>query len=187
MGIEFAVPWATVLDTTDGIEWARWFVGGEVNIASSCVHRWAQSERRDEIASVFAGEDGTRRAWSFGELSREVTRLAEGLAALGVGVGDVVALFLPMSPEVAIASHACAHLGAIQLPIFSGFAAPAVAMRLRDADAKVVITANGSLRRGRVHPMKEIVDEAVADSPSVERVVVWERLNDEGVEMTKGR
>jgi acetyl-CoA synthetase len=187
MGIEFAVPWATVLDTTGGIEWARWFVGGEVNIASSCVHRWAQSERRDEIACVFAGEDGTRRAWSFGELSREVTRLAEGLAALGVGVGDVVALFLPMSPEVAIASHACAHLGAIQLPIFSGFAAPAVAMRLRDADAKVVITANGSLRRGRVHPMKEIVDEAVADSPSVERVVVWERLNDEGLEMTKGR
>src|SRR4029453_12670405 len=92
--------------------------------------------------------------------------------------GDVVALFLPMSPEVAIASHACAHLGAIQLPIFSGFAAPAVATRLQDSGAKLVITADGALRRGRVHPMKPGVDGAVADSPSVAHVVVWRRLGE---------
>ncbi len=95
-------------------------------------------------------------------MSDEVTRLAEGLAALGVGAGDAVAIFLPMSPEVAIASHACAHLGAIQVPIFSGFAAPAVAARLRDSDAKVVITADGSLRRGKELAMKAVVDEALA-------------------------
>jgi acetyl-CoA synthetase len=187
IGIQFAESWQQVVDTSRGIEWATWFVGAKLNVASTCVHRWAQSGRRDEIACVFAGEDGTRRALTFAELSDEVTRLAEGLAALGVGKGDVVALFLPMSPEVAIASHACAHLGAIQLPIFSGFAAPAVAARLQAADAKVVITADGSLRRGRVHPMKLIVDEAVAASPSVEHVVVWRRLREEAVPMERGR
>jgi acetyl-CoA synthetase len=105
-----------------------------------------------------------------------VTRLAEALAALGVEAGDRVALFLPMSPEVAIASHACAHLGAIQVPIFSGFAAPAIAARLQHSQAKVVVTADGSLRRGREVPMKALVDAAVAEAPSVERVVVWRRL-----------
>src|SRR5439155_1698062 len=99
------------------------------------------------------------------ELSDAVTRFAEALAALGVEAGDRVALFLPMSPEVAIASHACAHLGAVQVPIFSGFAAPAVAARLRHSEAKVVVTADGSLRRGREVPMKELVDAALEESP----------------------
>src|SRR5207237_1960232 len=102
-----------------------------------------------------------------------------GRAALGVGAGDWVALFLPMSTEVAIASHACAHLGAVQVPIFSGFAAPAVAARLKHSEAKVVVTADGSLRRGREVPMKELVDAALRESPSVEHVVVWRRLGGE--------
>ena len=97
---------------------------------------------------MWQGEDGERRSLSWSELSDEVVRLAEGLASLGVGKGDAVGIYLPMSPEVAIASHACAHLGAVQVPIFSGFAAPAIAARLADADAKVLITADGSLRRG---------------------------------------
>jgi acetyl-CoA synthetase len=186
MGLEFDRPWSRVLDDSRGIEWTTWFEGGRVSIAWNCVHRWALGERRDHPAIVFAGEDGSRRALSFGELSREVTRFAEGLASLGVGEGDVVALFLPMSPEVAIASHACAHLGAIQMPIFSGFAAPAVAARLADAGAQVVVTADGSLRRGRVHPMKQILDEA-AEEAAVEHVVVWRRLGDAHVPMTAGR
>src|SRR4029079_17065254 len=106
----------------------------------------------------------------------EVTRLAETLAELGVQAGDRGALCLPMSPEVAIASHACAHLGAIQVPVFSGFAAPAIAARLQASEAKVVITADGSLRRGREVPMKALVDEAVHAPPSVEHVVVWRGL-----------
>ncbi|MDQ3670201.1 MAG: AMP-binding protein, partial [Actinomycetota bacterium] len=168
-------PWGQVVDLSRGPEWATWFVGGKLNVAWNCVHRWG--ERRPKAAgAVFAGEDGSRRSLTFAELSREVTRLAEGLAALGVGRGDAVAIFLPMSPEVAIASHACAHLGAVQVPIFSGFAAPAVAARLRDADAKVIVTADGSLRRGKEVPMKEIADEAVRDAPSVEHIVVWRRL-----------
>jgi acetyl-CoA synthetase len=175
MGLEFWKPWDRVVDLSRGPEWATWFVGGTLNLAWNCVHRWGE-QRPEAVGAVFAGEDGSRRALTFAELSREVTRLAEGLAALGVGKGDAVAIFLPMSPEVAIASHACAHLGAVQVPIFSGFAAPAVAARLRDAEAKVVVTADASLRRGREVPMKEIVDEAVRDAPSVRHTVLWRRL-----------
>jgi acetyl-CoA synthetase len=186
LGLQFSRPWEQVMDVMRGPEWATWFVGGRLNIAWNCVHRWARSERRDETAAVFAAEDGSRADLTFGDLSEAVTRLAEGLASRGVVEGDVVALFLPMSPEVAIASHACAHLGAIQLPVFSGFAAPAVAARLQDSEAKVIITADGSLRRGRAQPMKEIVDQALVDSPSVEHVVVWRRLASD-VPMKDGR
>ena len=185
MGLEFSRPWDQVVDSTEGPEWAKWFVGGELNVAWNCVHRWAE-RTPDGLAAIFAGEDGSRRELTWEELSDEVTRLAEGLASLGVGKGDVVALFLPMAPEAAIASHACAHLGAIQMPIFSGFAAPAVAARLEDSGAKVVVTADGSFRRGRELPMKEVVDEALPHAPSVEHVVVWRRLG-RNVAMTPGR
>jgi acetyl-CoA synthetase len=147
LGLEFSEPWEQVLDTSRGIEWARWFVGGKLNLAWNCVHRWAASELGSEEAAVWLGEDGQRTALSWQELSDEVYRLAEGLASLGLGEGDAVGIFLPMSPQVAIASHACAHIGAVQVPIFSGFAAPAIAARLADAKAKALITADGSLRR----------------------------------------
>jgi acetyl-CoA synthetase len=176
MGLEFSRPWHEVLDESRGPEWATWFVGGRLNLAWNCVHRWARGPRADAAAALWQGEDGVRRSLSYRELSTEVTRLAEALAALGVEYGDRVAIFLPMSPEVAIASHACAHLGAVQVPVFSGFAAPAIAARLQHSEAKVLITADGSLRRGREVPMKELVDEALTESPSVEHVVVWRRL-----------
>jgi acetyl-CoA synthetase len=186
LGIEFFEPWQHVFDDSRGPAWTTWFIGGKLNIAWNCVHRWAERRPR-AVAGVFLGEDGERRELTFADMSAEVTRLAEGLASLGVGEGDAVALFLPMSPEVAIASHACAHLGAVQVPIFSGFAAPAVATRLQDSEAKVVITADGSLRRGRALPMKEIVDEAVRASPAVEHVVVWRRLGRSDVPMQAPR
>jgi acetyl-CoA synthetase len=173
MGLEFARPWDAVCDLSRGPEWATWFVGGRLNLAWNCVHRW----RGDALAAVWQSEDGQRSALTYAELSDEVTRFAEALAALGVEAGDRVALFLPMSPEVAIASHACAHLGAVQVPIFSGFAAPAIASRLQHSEAKVVVTADGSLRRGREVPMKGLVDTALEESPSVEHVVVWRRLD----------
>src|SRR5262249_46765284 len=174
-----------VVEEWRGREGAAWFVGGKLNIAWNCVHRWARGDRADEAAAVWQSEDGQRRSLSYRELSREVTRLAEALAALGVEPGDRVATFLPMSPEVAIASHACAHLGAVQVPIFSGFAAPAIAARLQHSEAKVVVTADASLRRGRKVPMKALVDEALAVSPSVEHVVVWRRRG--GAPMRAGR
>jgi acetyl-CoA synthetase len=158
LGLEFAEPWSEVYDDSRGPEWTTWFVDGKVSIAHNCVHRWAAS-RPDALAAVGLGEDGTRRTLTFAELSRDVTRLAEHLASLGVGPGDRVAIYLPMGPEVAVASHAIAHLGAIQVPVFSGFAAPAVKQRLEASEAKVVITQESSSRRGKRIPMLEVVGE----------------------------
>jgi acetyl-CoA synthetase len=177
MGLEFSCPWDQVMDLSRGPEWTTWFVGGKVNIAWNCVHRWAESQP-DAVGAVGLGEDGSRREHTFAELSREVTRLAEALVELGVEEGDRVAIFLPMSPEVAIASHACAHVGAIQVPIFSGFAAPAVAQRLQASEAKVAITTETSTRRGRDVPMLEILEEARQEAPALGQVVVapWDEL-----------
>ena len=184
--IGFSERWERVLDDSAGIEWARWFVGGRVNVARVCVHRWAD-ERPDAEAAVWQAEDGERRSLTWRELSAEVYRLAEGLAALGIGEGDAVGIYLPMSPEAAIASHAVAHLGAIQVPIFSGFAAPAVAARLADAKAKALVTADGTLRRGQAVAMKDIADEAFRDAPTVAHAVVWRRLGLDDVPMVAGR
>ena len=177
LGLEFSRPWDAVYDDSRGPEWTTWFPGARVSIARNCVHRWAE-RRPDALAAVGLAEDGTRRTLTFAELSREVTRLAEALARLGVGEGDRVALFLPMTPEVAIASHACAHLGAIQVPVFSGFAAPAVAQRLRASEAKVAITARESSRRGKPVPMLAILEEARRHAPALEHVVAapWDEL-----------
>jgi acetyl-CoA synthetase len=161
------VDWSEVVDLSHGPEWARWFVGATTNIAQACVHRWADLEGE---AVVGRYEDGTREALSWRELSVQVTQLAEALVELGVGPGDRVAIFMPMCPAVAVASHACAHIGAVQVPIFSGFAAPAIASRLDDSDAKVVICADWSFRRGRRIDMRAILDETGDHT-----VVEWSR------------
>ncbi|HEY7692752.1 MAG TPA: AMP-binding protein [Gaiellaceae bacterium] len=167
-GVELFEPWTQVFDSSRGPEWTTWFSGAKLNIAWNCVHRW----RSDRTAAVFRGEDGARRELTFLELSDAVTRLAERLVELGVRPGDRVAIYLPMSPEVAIASHACAHVGAVQVPVFSGFAAPAVAQRLVDSEAKVAITAETSLRRGKAVPMLAILEQARREAPTLEHVVV---------------
>jgi acetyl-CoA synthetase len=177
MGLEFSRPWDRVADLSRGPEWATWFVGGRLNIAWNCVHRWAE-RRPDEVAAVFAGEDGSRSEMNFAAMSAEVTRVAEGLVRLGVEPGDRVAIYMPMCPAVAVASHACAHVGAVQVPIFSGFAAPAVAQRLQDSEAKVVLCADWSLRRGKRLDMLATVEEAVRESPSVQHVCAWSRAEE---------
>jgi acetyl-CoA synthetase len=174
LGIPLASEWSDVLDDSRGVEWTTWFLGARLNVAEACVHRWAR-ETPDREAAVWAPEEGERHSLTWAELSHEVRRLAEALRELGVEQGDAVGTFLPMAPEAAIVSHACAHLGAVQVPIFSGFAGPAVSARLADAGAKVVVTADASYRRGRLVPMKGALDEALAGAPSIERVVVWQR------------
>src|SRR5439155_1320656 len=158
LGLVFSKPWQRVVDTSRGNEWATWFVGGTLNLAGSCVHRWVQTDLADDEAAVGLNEDGDRHALTFRGLSEEVYKLAGGLASLGVGPGDRVGIFLPMVPLIATASHACAHLGAVQVPIFSGFGAPAVAARPADAKAKILITAEGTTRRAMLVRMKEIAD-----------------------------
>src|SRR5215203_5115993 len=170
MGLDFSTPWNQVMDVSRGPEWATWFVGSRLSIAWNCVHRWAERDP-DRVAAIGLGEDGARWEYTFAELSSQVTRLAEGLVALGVEPGDRVAIYMPMCPEVAVASHACAHIGAIQVPVFSGFAAPAVRQRLEASEAKVVICADWSLRRGKRVEMRAILDEVLDGRP----VVAWDR------------
>ena len=185
LGIPLSRSWNHVLDASRGPEWTTWFVGARLNVADACVHRWAR-ETPDREAAVWAPEEGERRSLTWAELSRDVRRLAQVLRELGIREGDAVGTFLPMSPEAAIASHACAHIGAVQVPIFSGFAGPAVSTRLADARAKLVVTADASFRRDRLVPMKEVLDDALADAPTVEHVVVWRRATGD-CPMTRGR
>ena len=146
LALPLARDWDLVRDDSRGVEWTTWFTDARLSVAEACVHRWAREQPDDEAAVLRSKAAIGVVTWS--ELSREVTRLAEALASLGIG-GDAVGIFLPMAPEAAIASHACAHLGAVQVPIFSGFAAPAIASRLADAGARALVTADGSLRRRR--------------------------------------
>ncbi len=169
LGIEFSRPWDAVVDLAEGPEWATWFVGGRINLARVCLHRFAG----DGEALVGLYEDGGRESLTWAEASHRVTQLAEALVELGVREGDRVALYMPMCPAVAVASHACAHIGAVQVPIFSGFAAPAVASRLEDSQAKVVICADWSLRRGKRIEMRATLDEA--GPHAVEHVIAWNR------------
>ena len=151
LGLVFARDWDTVLDESAGREWATWFDGGRLNLAESCLHRWARETPAGE-AIVWHGEAGERRSVSWAELHDETVRLAEELSRLGIKAGDRVALLLPLSPEATAASHACAHIGAVQVPIFSGFSAAAVAARIQDSGARIVITADGksgAARRSR--------------------------------------
>ena len=179
LGIEFSKPYERVLDAGGGPEWPKWFVGGEVNLTYNCVDRHSDaSGSGGRRALLWEGEDGDVRELTFAKLSAEVNRVANGLIDLGVGRGDAVACYMPMIPEAIIVMYAIAKIGAIYLPIFSGFGPPAVATRLNDAKAKVLFTADAFYRRGQRVAMKPVADEAVAASPSIEHVVVFNRFSD---------
>ncbi|MCI4352925.1 MAG: acetate--CoA ligase [Thermoplasmata archaeon] len=156
-----------------------WFPGWSTNLAYNCLDRWIDTPRRHRVAFYWEGEPGDHRALTYYQLYREVNRLATALRAAGVGPGDRVTLYLPMVPELPIAMLATARLGAIHSVVFGGFAAPALAERLNDSGSRLVITADGGWRRGKVLPLKPIVDAALHHSPSVEKVLVVRRTGSE--------
>jgi acetyl-CoA synthetase len=174
--LEWYRPFEQVVDTSRGIAWPRWWVGGQFNYVHNALDKHVLTEKRNKLALIWEGEDGQKRTFTYWEVWAETNRLAHALKRLGVGKGDRVGIFMPMVPEVCIASLACSKVGAIFTPIFSGYAAPAIAARLNDCEAKLLITADGFYRRGRVVQMKETADEAVAHAPSVEHVLVYRRI-----------
>ncbi|HXZ98224.1 MAG TPA: acetate--CoA ligase [Candidatus Acidoferrum sp.] len=175
LNIEWFKPYEKVLDTSKGIEWARWFIGGKLNIAHNCIDRHARTGG-DKTAIIWQGEDGEVRRLSYGLLREEVNRFASGLNSLGVGKSDAVGLYMPMSPQVPIAMFAAFKIGAICVPIFSGFGASAVASRLNDVKAKILVTADGTLRKARSLQVKKEADAATDLVKSIKHVIVYKRL-----------
>lgn len=181
LDLRFAKPYEQIVDRSGGPQWSTWFNGGQVNIAEACVDRWADDQASAQrVALIAEAEDGTVREFSYANLRVEVDALAHGLRALGVKRGDAVGVFMPMTAEAVIAAYAICKLGAIYLPIFSGFAASAVVSRLQDAEAKVLITADGTWRKGKQGQLKPIADEAAA-AAGVEHLIV---LNHMGLDVT---
>jgi acetyl-CoA synthetase len=172
----FERPYERVLDLGDGRPFAHWCVGGVTNVVLNCLDRRRATPRYDQPVLVWEGEDGAQTTWTFADLDRETCRLAWGLRRLGVGRGDVVGMVLPNLPHAAVAMLAVAKIGAIVLPMFSGFGADAIAQRLNDGNAKALITVDGSLRRGKPVGAKAVVDEALAHCPGVHHVVVLNHL-----------
>lgn len=185
LGIVWSQQYSSVLDLSDGPEWPRWFVDGRMNYVSSAVDTYLDT-RPDDTAVVWEGEDGATIALTYRDLASETNRMANALRALGVRKGDRVGIFLPMLVETAVATLACSRIGAVFIPIFSGYGADAAAARLSDAGAKVLITADGFLRRGRVIPMKATADEALRRATTVESVIVVRRVG-EATSWTNGR
>ena len=175
LGVEWFRPPEAVLDASRGIQWARWFPGGEINVAHNALDRHARSHARDRVAFIWAGEDGAVERCTYRDLYVRANKLANALAGLGVRRGDAVALLLPMVPETIVSMFAILKLGAVVMPIFSGFGPSAIAERLGDSGAKILITVDGTYRRGRVVRLKETLDEAAREAPGLEKVVVAER------------
>jgi acetyl-CoA synthetase len=184
--IQFRVPYEKVVDLSGGIAWPRWCPGAVMNIIDNCLDKHLATPVAEKPALVWEGEEGGTLSLTYSELAREVNRAANALRSLGLGKGDAIGLFMPMTPEVVIALLAIAKIGAVILPLFSGYGAGAVANRLEDAGARALVTADGFYRRGALVPMKPIVDTAAARTPSLEHILVLRRTESQ-VEMRPER
>jgi acetyl-CoA synthetase len=176
--VDWFKPWDKVLDWSNA-PFARWFVGATTNASYNCVDRHCAGPLKNKAAIVWEGEPGDRRVLRYQDLQREVGKFANVLKSLGVKKGDVVAVYMPMVPELAIALLACARIGAPHTVVFGGFSAEALAGRIQDCQAKVLVTADGGYRRGKVVPLKGHADDAAAACPTVEHVVVLKRTGQE--------
>jgi len=185
--LEWFAPWERVLEWKP--PYAKWFVGGKLNVSSNCLDRHLKSVRRNKAALIWEGEPGDERVYTYWDLHREVCKFANCLKGLGVKRGDRVAIYLPMIPEAAIAMLACARIGAAHSVVFGGFSSESLRDRINDAEARVLVTADGGFRRGKIVPLKESADTALAETPSIEKVVVVRRGGglDAPIRMHEGR
>jgi acetyl-CoA synthetase len=172
--LEWFSPWTRVLDWNP--PHAKWFVGGKLNVSVNCVDRHVRGARRNKAALIWEGEPGDRRTLTYWDLYRQVSQFANALRKLGVKRGDRVAIYLPLIPELAIAMLACARVGAIHSVVFGGFSSDSLRDRINDAQASLLITADGGWRRGNIVPLKQIADEALEQTPSIKDVVIVQRL-----------
>jgi acetyl-CoA synthetase len=176
--LEWSAPWSRVLEWKP--PFARWFVDGRINASVNCLDRHVRTARRNKAALIWEGEPGDRRTLTYWDLFREVNRFASVLRGLGVNRGDRVAIYLPMVPELPVAMLACARIGAVHSVVFGGFSAASLRDRINDAAARVLITADGGFRRGQTVPLKQMADEALENTPSIEHVVVVKRAGVDG-------
>ncbi len=184
--LEWLQPWSKVLDWNPPD--ARWFVDGKINVAANCLDRHARSWRRNKAAFIWEGEPGDRRTLTYFDLYRQVCQFANVLKKLGVKKGDRVALYMPLIPELAIAMLSCARIGAVHSVVFGGFSAESLRDRINDSTCTVLVTADGGYRRGGIVPLKQVADEALEDTPSIQHVVVVKRgFGDIPVHIKEGR
>lgn len=186
LDIQFSQPYEQVIDLSDGIAWPRWCVGGRLNIVDNCLDKHLEGERARQPALLWEGEEGQVRQLTYQELAHEVNKTANGLRSLGLGKGDGVGLYMPLTPEEVIALLAVGKIGAIALPLFSGYGASAVASRLQDARAKALFTADGFFRNGTLVEMKPTVEAALARLDGLDHVIVQRRVGND-VSLTAGR
>ncbi len=182
--IDWFQDWDTICEWN--LPYSKWFIGGKLNVSYNCLDRHVAAGRGDKVAIHWEGEPGDTRTLTYADLLDEVQRFANALKGLGVAKGDRVNIYLPMVPEAAIAMLACARIGAVHSVVFGGFSSQSLSDRIDDAEAKVLITADGGYRRGEVFPLKPQADEAVASTPSITAVVVVRRGNNP-VDMQAGR
>jgi acetyl-CoA synthetase len=182
--LDWAEPWHTILEWD--LPFSKWFVGGKLNVSYNCLDRHVEAGRGDKVAFHWEGEPGDTRTITYAELLDEVQRFANVLKGLGVRTGDRVNIYLPMIPEAAVAMLACARIGAAHSVVFGGFSSQSLSDRINDAEAKVLVTADGGYRRGEVFPLKPAADDALASTPTIEHVVVVRRGGND-VDMVDGR
>jgi acetyl-CoA synthetase len=174
--LEWSRHWDKVLDWQP--PHAQWFVGGRINVSVNCLDRHLRGPRRNKAALIWEGEPGDRRTLTYFDLHRQVSKFANVLKSLGIKKGDRVALYLPLIPELAIAMLACARIGAVHSVVFAGFSAESLRDRINDSQCRLLVTADGGYRRGQIVGLKKVADEATADTPSIEHVVVVQRVGE---------
>ncbi len=175
LDIQFYKPYTQVLDLSSGVQLPTWCVGGKMNIVHNCLDKYQATNKQDQPALIWEGEEGISRELSYAELFRQTNKVARALRSLEFGKGDVIGLFMPMTPEIVIALLAIAKIGGIILPLFSGYGSGAVATRLSDAGARALFTSDGAFRRGKPVEMKSIADEAAHQVPTLKNMIVLRR------------